>query len=421
MMVFILNFLYLLFSIFVIFFSYIFYSVLPSKIKKWIKLKTAFTQTSYNLNVQKKTYWFHAASGEIEYAKSIIRELRVKQHHEIQIVVTYSSPSAPVLFQNIAQDVDVFIPLCWDLDILNNQLIKIINPTIVIFARTDFWPRLIYNLKRQNIPIAAISMFPQIKGWHKVWLKFVLEPLTFISCVSPSSQLELKKILLHQHVEFIPDTRFDQVNHRLSLPSKINIQNSSDIKLMVIGSSWPQDEEILIQTFQSILKFGYKIIWAPHETHHTQQLISRIKATDANCRLQLLSQLDQQQLDFKNCDILIVDQIGYLADFYRFSSFAFIGGSFVKKVHSVMEPLCAFNPVIVGPFHKNSPEALYFKVKQAVISVENPEQFIAALTQIHSDHVKLKKIIQTEIKNFTGGTQKIVAQIDSVITLQSKK
>ena len=409
---------YLVVYILVFILSHLLYIFLPKKIKAWIKLKTKFTATQLPVDANKKTYWFHAASGEIEYVKSTIRELRAKEKKAVRIVVTYSSPSAPLLFTNIQDEVDVFIPLCWDLDIFNNRLIKLINPSVVIFARTDFWPRLIYNLKRKNIPIVAISLFPKTNHLSRFWLKYVLSPMRLITCVNPSSQTYLKNILPQHQIEFIPDTRFDQVLHRLSNPSKIEIKNHAQFNFFVIGSSWPADEDVIIPAVQNILQLGYKIIWAPHETQHAPELIAKLKAQSSTLQLSLLSNLmtTPSAIDIDSSDILIVDRIGFLADFYRFSSLAFVGGSFVSKVHSVMEPLCAGNPVIVGPYYSNNPEAIHFEQLKTVLSVHNTQEFLNAVHYIHSHQNELKSKIQNEILKFTGGTKIILNSLENVMS-----
>jgi len=409
---------YLLAYILVFILSHLLYIFLPKKIKQWVKLKTQFKTFSKISDSSKKTYWFHAASGEIEYAKSVIRELRTIHRDSIIIVVTYSSPSAPNLFNNIRNEVDAFIPLCWDLDIFNNRLIKLINPSVVIFARTDFWPRLIYNLKKQNIPVCAISLFVRNGFLQKTWFKFVLTPMKFITCVNPSNQSYLKNILPNNLVEFVPDTRFDQVIHRLESPTKIEFTQNSNNKFFTVGSSWPNDDAVITPALKNILDLGYKVIWVPHELQHADPLALRLKSLYPDIRLVLFSncKIENQKIDLKDCDILIVDRIGYLADFYRFSTISFVGGSFVGKVHSVMEPLCAGNAVIVGPYHQNSPEALYFKYLNVVVSVMNFNELQSAFTQLHNNETATKAILKKELVKFTGGTKKNVALINQLIS-----
>ena len=58
--------------------------------------------------------------------------------------------------------------------------------------------------------------------------------------------------------------------------------------------------------------------------------------------------------------LLSVDTVGDLFSLYTWAQVAFVGGSFKARVHSVMEPLCAQVPVLVGPYFHNSAEAQKF-------------------------------------------------------------
>jgi 3-deoxy-D-manno-octulosonic-acid transferase len=56
--------------------------------------------------------------------------------------------------------------------------------------------------------------------------------------------------------------------------------------------------------------------------------------------------------------VTIVDTVGVLAEAYELADVAYVGGSFSTGVHSVIEPAIAGLPVLFGPVHANSFEAL---------------------------------------------------------------
>ena len=119
--------------------------------------------------------------------------------------------------------------------------------------------------------------------------------------------------------------------------------------------------------------------------------------------------------------ILILDEIGLLADVYRYSSLAFIGGSFVSKVHSVMEPLCALNPVIVGPFYENNPEAVQFQKLNSVFTVSSTEQFLKTFNELAQSTQILKSHISANLKPFYGSTGQHIALINSQLLSSNSK
>lgn len=380
---------------------------LGKKTKAWVTLRN--NKDIFKTPVDPKTQkiWIHASSGEIEYAKGLIRDYK-KAYPQCQIFVSYSSLSATALFKNITNEVTAFFPLNWDIKSDNSKLLDFITPQILIFSRTDFWPNLITQAHKKNVKLAAIATNPKMTFLSSQLLKFFCKSFDFFSCVEEEQVQYLKSLLPNTEVRYIPDTRFDQVFFRLNQNSLVQLNQNK--KLMTLGSTWPKDEEILKQAAEKLLDKNFSLIWAPHDVKHAQSLYADLtKLLPAKKIIKLADY--QPQMDF---DILIVDRIGILADFYRFSKLSFVGGSFVARVHSVMEPLCAGNFVIVGPHYQNNPEAMAFKKIKLVKTVNNANEFLAAVQYFEENKDQLKELkLRTESKQ--GGSLKTVQAIAEIL------
>ncbi len=379
---------------------------MPTQIQKWIKLRNTFSQSSLKLTPpQNKKIIFHAASGEIEYVKSIIREFK-QLHSEIEIIVTYSSPSAEKLFANIRTEVTQFIPLPWDTPFQIENLLNTLQPEMIVFSRTDFWPEFIHQACIRNIPLVGVSLYPRFGFFQNIWLKFILSKFSLLTAVTEKICSELGLILKNKKIIYLPDTRFDQVVYRLNSDSKVDLISNKNI--CVFGSTWPEDEQILFKCIDQILKYNFKIIWCPHDISK-----SRIDTLSEQLKKYSVSYFSDYTNPLKlETDILILDRIGYLADIYRFSQISFVGGSFKSKVHSVMEPLCAGNTVIVGPYYKNNPEAVQFLEKKFVHSISNAAQFKNVFKDIIQNFQKSK--IQNEMLHMMGSSKKTAVLISGL-------
>ena len=331
---------------------------LPDHLQAWVQLRR---QPQGPLNKITSPYWFHAASGEIEYCKSVIRLLKEKQP-ECKIVLSYTSTSAEKLFHNIKNEVDLFIPLCWDQPKAVKRLLDYLNPKMLIFSRTDLWPELIYQTKKRKIPMGLISALPR----DSFFTNYLRRQMNFISSVDQDG-----------------DTRFDQVFFRLSHGTKITLEAE---QLFVCGSTWPEDEEVLFQIFPKLIEKNIKIVLSPHDV--SEKNIERL-SQELKQRLFTFQLLSFHAELSRN--ILLIDRIGFLADTYRTADFAFVGGSYKDKIHSVMEALCCGVPVITGPYFRNNPEAVMYQNK-FVFPTESPDEVLAAIQ-------KCLKIDKNEIKN----------------------
>lgn len=365
------------------------------KLNEWVKLRSARTAFPAEL---KNCIWFHASSGEIEYCKPLIRKIKT-QHPNKKIVVSYSSPSALKLFTNINEHVDLFFPLPWDQSTPIKKLIAAIQPEMIVFAKTDFWPVLIQEALKLKTPLVAIAVYEKsISLLKNIFYASTLYKFSYIATMNESSAEKIKPF--NKNVFILGDPRFDQALFRLNQNSKIQINSSAPI--ITFGSTWPKDDIVLIKAVDALLHYGYKIIWCPHEYAQFNVNLDAYKTKH-------LSQTSPQSIHLDQIDILIVDQVGYLADIYRYSTVSFVGGSFVAKVHSVLEPLCAKNIVCFGPHHLNNREAVDIQNENIGFCINNESDLIALIKNISSTQEAIKLKIETYVQQQIGSADRIVS------------
>jgi len=376
-------------------------------LKKWLQLRK--TQTHFNPH--KPVIWFHASSGEVEYVKSLIRWF--KSHHpEYQMALSYSSPSMEKLIHNIQSELDWIFPLPWDSPTEIKSIFDHLKPAAVIFSRTDFWYELVWQAEQKNVPLFGVSLFPSRNFIQKIWFQKILSSFQLLTAVTQESA-EYLRTLVDCPVYYLPDTRFDQVFYRLNQTPLFKIRLSR--RCLTVGSCWPEDEAVLIPALTYFKSLNIQFILCPHDIQTTriENIQKQIQALQSsNLSVQIYSDIQHQS----ECtsDILIVDKVGILADIYQQSTWAFVGGSFKKRVHSVMEPLCAGNLVFVGPYHQNNPEALQY-LNQQVFQVHSTEDFIKKFNAYKDrNQDDRQKTIQLLSQN-KGSTEKTGTLIQSVI------
>lgn len=332
---------------------------LPEKMKEML-----IDREQLNLQaLPARPIWIHASSGEIEYAKSVIREAK-RLYPQVPILVTYFSPSAKKLIQKFS-GIDLAMALPWDHRSKVKKFLDYYKPRAFLIARTDVWPEIASEAAVRGIPgllfAATVSGKSSRKGWIAGALtRTALNSLSQIYCVSIEDHDNLVEMGVRTPIEVAGDTRFDQVIFRLRNPNPVKMElkpQPKKGKIFVMGSTWPQDEEILLPALKKWIGLGHQAIIAPHEVSDDRlaQLEKSIEKISGR-------RPDRYtKINTWTSPILLVDQIGCLQELYAWGDVAFVGGSFKDKVHSVMEPLCVGLPVLVGPYHTNNREALQFQ------------------------------------------------------------
>lgn len=351
-----------------------------TKTKQWMDLRS---NEDYSLFEPKGSIWFHASSGEIEYCKSVIIELR-KASPGTPIILSYSSPSAEKLLFNIKTQVDLVFPLPWDSPTAMENAIEHLKPQMVVFSRTDFWPEFIHQLQSHKVKMAAISMFPQLHFFSRLSYRWLIKKFSLLTTVSLQKSAELSDVLQREVLTFA-DTRFDQVFNRLNSPSRVHFSADATTKnKIVFASTWPEDESYILPCLPEILKLNYQIIICPHEVKHASIIAEELKHYKV-IRLSSVGDTQNMPQDF---EILLVDKVGFLADIYRYTNIAFVGGSFKKKIHSVMEPLCSKNVVFFGPHFNNNPEAVETEKIGLTFKVRNSQEIIDFIRSQRADQLQ---------------------------------
>lgn len=403
---------------------------LKGKLRELIEDKNQgyYKLTSENNSEQKisqaRPFWIHAASGEIEYARPVIRELK-KRYPHIPILVTYSSPSAKKILAGIPE-IDVWAALPWDFASSIRRFVKTWNPRVLLFSRTDVWPVLALVTKKENLPTILFSATfadnsSRLKGLTRVLTRFTMDLLSEIHCVSAEDIQNVQSLNLHVPVVVSGDTRFDQVFHRLENPKALNnrlIPSPEDF-VFIAGSTWPEDEAVLISALEKLKGLHVKIIIAPHETtaSHLEHIERKLKESH-------LSFIRYSQAEsWPAGAVLLIDQIGILAELYTWGDIAFIGGSFKKQVHSVMEALAAGLPVMVGPYHHNNREALFYQKKNyssgmIVHVIHSPDDIVVLIQRMKKQQAQFPQVkaeIRAEVGKNRNSTLRVISSIQKVL------
>ncbi|WP_426095643.1 3-deoxy-D-manno-octulosonic acid transferase [Flavobacterium sp. DSR2-3-3] len=328
-----------------------------------------------------KTIWFHAASlGEYEQGLPVIEKVK-EQFPAHKIVLTFFSPSGyEVRKNNTVADVTVYLPL--DTKKNAKQFLKLVNPDLVFFIKYEYWPNYLAELKKLNIKTYLVSGILRKNQlffkWYGGFYREALDAFTYFFVQNETSKKLLQQ-LGKTNVAVSGDTRFDRVSTILEKDNSLDfISDFKDNTLtIVVGSSWPKDENLIVNFINSNT-FNVKFIIAPHNIKDEQ--IQQLKNSITK-KTVLFSEKEGQNLaDF---DVFIIDTIGILTKIYSYADIAYVGGGFGNPgVHNVLEPATFGVPIIIGPHYSHFAEAIALVNMDACVAVANQKELDEALENL---------------------------------------
>ena len=373
-------------------------SVFNEKLKKGVVgRKNTFTTLNRELSKTDKTLWFHCASlGEYEQGLPVFVELR-KRYKKHKIILSFFSPSGYEIRKNTpVADVVVYLPL--DTKKNAKTFLNIVNPELSIFVKYDIWPNYLLELQKRNLRAILISaLFRNNQPYFKFYGRLFRNALFTFEHIFTQNETS-KNLLLSINYDSITvsgDTRFDRVANQLKTDNTLAfIESFKDNKLCVVaGSTWPEDDILLVNFINSDVSKNIKFIIAPHniKSHQINNLKARI-----NDNVVLFSEKDTQSLSAAK--VFIIDTIGILSKVYSYSNIAYVGGAIGNTgLHNILEPAVFGVPIIIGNYHKKFPEAQTMIDTGGVFSISNQKEFDSILNEL---------LIDTKKRQFSGNTNK---------------
>jgi 3-deoxy-D-manno-octulosonic-acid transferase len=372
-----------------------FASLWNGKARQWVKgRKDLFTDLRKQVGKTGRVIWVHCASaGELEQGKPIIEGLKEK-YPSHKILLSFFSPSGYTVGKKYkAADLVTYLPA--DTPGKARLFIGIAKPELAVFIKYEYWYHHLATAAAKGIPVllaSAIFRKEQVFfRWYGGFYKKILSLFSHIF-VQDATSLELLKANNVDNSSICGDTRFDRVSRIAAnfMPVPVMEIFKTEQDLMIAGSTWPQDEELL---FKGLKDFKGKLVLAPHEI--TEKHISGIEKLFPNAlryskvealfgeapskrnESPLWQNLEEQHKEqvsqlLVKAAVLIIDNVGLLSRLYYYGSYCYIGGGFNKSgIHNTLEAAVYGKPVFFGPNYQKFREARELVELKAGFTVSN--------------------------------------------------
>jgi 3-deoxy-D-manno-octulosonic-acid transferase len=384
-------------------------SFFNKKAKLWVAGREAIlSKINAQVTDDQQIIWFHCASlGEFEQGRPLIE--KIKNHFpKYKILLTFFSPSGYEIRKNYAlADYIFYLPI--DTSQNAQKFLEIVQPEIAFFVKYEFWFNYLQQLNQQRIPTYLISsVFRKDQIFFQSYGSFFKKMLFFFDHIFVQNE-KSKSILLENRVSKVSiagDTRVDRV-----LEIQKNKKSFGEIsafkgtaEMLIGGSTWPPDEDILIEWIHAQKDFRWKFIIAPHD-------ISENHIIEIEKKLKVNSIRFSQANAFNSvaAKVLIIDNIGMLSSLYQYGKIVMIGGGFGGGIHNTLEPIAFGLPVIFGKKYQKFEEANRLVETGGGFSISNYHEFNHVMENLEQEDfynnasTKAKKYIL----DGQGATEKI--------------
>lgn len=383
-------------------------SLFHPKAKEWVEGRKTIFDDLPIVNGE-NVVWFHCASlGEFDQGIPLMKKV-VEKDPRVFLLVTFYSPSGMKFYQKRERIADHVMYLPLDTSRNAKKFIRHFKPKQSFFVKYEFWYNFIHQAKKNGSEIYNVSgLFREdhrFFKWYGSFFKKLLKKFDWFFVQNQSSENLLKSIGL-KNISITGDSRFDRV-----IENKENTKENKKIKefkneeqLLIIGSSWPEDEQMLIPWINN---HEGKVLIAPHNIDeiHIKEICKAIP--------QAIRYTQSEDTQLSSYKIVILDTIGQLANAYSYGNIAYVGGGFSGSLHNILEPAVFGLPVLFGPKHKRFPEGQAFIDNGFGFSISTTEEFQKSYLKIVENYSEISQKEMAFVEKNAGASNKIMKKIET--------
>jgi len=405
-----------------------FLSIFNYKIREGFKGRVTLFEdlrSKLALSNNPQTILIHSSSlGEFQQAIPLAEVFKEKSY---DIVFSFFSPSG---YNNSGKYLEnkniTYLP--FDSYVNAKRFLNILNPKVIILMRYDLWFNFLYLAKKRNIFVVIANARYDEKNWG--WrlpiirsFKHTLYNLVDMFFVIDDNDEKYYKKEFKKKIDVIfkvGDSKYERVfqaSKKISpkdiekiIPSKV-LENK---KVFVVGSSWKEDEELILPVLNKIVKYEPNLLTflVPHEPKETKLAIieRNIITKYENLKVIRLSKIQNYQGE----NIILVDTVGNLLKLYSIAYVSYVGGGFKSGLHNILEPVVFGVPVIYSSLVRNSDENEYLEKIGCGFVVKDQYEFYKIIRHLLSDK-SYRDVIKTNcgkiFQEKLGTTEKIVQKI----------
>lgn len=307
--------------------------------------------------------WVHAVSvGETIAVKSLLKSLK-ERFPEKKIVLSNVTETGRSVAAKL-NDVDLCIYFPFDYGFAVKKAIKAIRPCCIIIVETEIWPNFLRFAKLKNIPVILVNgrisdrSFKRYLQFRWLFRHFLANITAFCMQTGEDARRIIAMGAPPSRVNCTRNLKYDISVPPVSAESCRELKETyhvpHDVYVLTAGSTHQGEEEILVTAYKTLIRENRSLflVLVPRHPERAASVAALLRREGISYTLR--SELDKQPSLFRSGEVLLVDTVGELMQFYALSDLVFVGGSMVPVGgHNILEPASLCKPVLFGPHMSN--------------------------------------------------------------------
>ncbi len=327
--------------------------------------------------------WLHAVSvGEVQACAPLVSAL-YRRHPGVPLTVTTLTPTgaarARALFGHLAQV--RYIP--FDLPGAARRFFTRVQPRLAVIFETELWPNLYRECGRRRVPLVLASARISARSVGRYQRLGALFRDTLSQAVVVAAQAEgdaerfraLGAAPASTHVTGNLKFDFELPPDIAPRGAALRARYARGRPLWVAGSTHGGAEEQVVLAAHERVRAAYPqalLVLAPRHPPRFDEVAKSLAGARVSFvrRSQAAAGAAADDPAAQDCQVVLLDSLGELVDFYAAADVAFVGGSLVPiGGHNLLEPAALGVPILTGPNNFNSAEIARLLIERGAAEV----------------------------------------------------
>lgn len=375
--------------------------------------------------------WIHAVSvGEVQAALPLVQRLQTA-YPQYQFLVSTVTPTGSAMVRRKigAEVMHTYFP--YDLPGVVRRFLRRTRPAALIVLETEIWPNLYHYCRIQGIKLMLVNARLSEKsrnGYRKI-SRLTRQVLGNIDLIAAQSEADAKRfdelgaectrLAVAGNLKFDVQMPGSVFEHGHTIRNFLN----RNALVWIAASTHPGEEQVILAVQRQIVEENPDclLILAPR---HPERC-GKVEELIAGCGFKYLCKSRLPELPVAGCSreiqVILLDTLGELPDFYAAADVAFVGGSLLPAYggHNVLEPAALGVPVLTGKYTASFAEINRLLLeKQGEMRVDDSEQLADCLLQLMGDAGLRQRMGQAGralIQEHQGSADRIMALIAGLL------
>lgn len=337
--------------------------------------------------------WFHAVSvGEFEAALPLIEALEARRP-DLEVVISTTTTTAHGVAVKKGGGRPVFLfPL--DFGVCVRRTLKRVRPSMLVLVDLELWPNLILNCRARGLPVVVANGRVSASGHARMrkvaWLlrPFVRRIDRYLVQNEEYAERLLSLGVGAESVRVTGNLKFDRPAVPEPAETRARFEKAwgyaAGGNRWIAGCTHSDEEHILLEVHRSLREQhpDLSLIIAPRHVERAAEVAERARDYEFSVAFSTVGEFGAIEADHgAPPDVLVVNEVGRLAELYACADVAFVGGSLIPRGgHNVLEPVAAGTPTTHGPFTANFRDVVnLLAAGGATVEVANGDALLATI------------------------------------------